>query len=111
LGVEMVAVEAAPIDRSPEAIAAGARLFSVACTSCHGTDAYGTPLAPALNNSTFLSQTPDAAIQQIIAQGVTGTKMPAWGGRLSETDINNLVAYLRSLESSAPPVAQAVTNP
>ncbi len=107
LGVEMVAVDAAPIDMSPEAIAAGAKLFSVACASCHGTDAYGTPLAPALNNSLFLSETPDAAIKQIIAQGVSGTKMPAWGGRLSDADLNALVAYLRSLESSAPPIVQS----
>ena len=110
MGVQMVAVEAAPIDMSPEAIAAGAKLYSVACTSCHGVDAYGTALAPALNNSVFLSQTPDAAIKQIIAQGVTGTKMPAWGGRLSDADLNSLVAYLRSLESSAPPIVAPVTG-
>jgi hypothetical protein len=43
---------------------------------------YGTPLAPALNNQTFLSQTPDAAIQQIIAGGVL-RHVDAGVGRLS----------------------------
>lgn len=105
-GVQIPVIEAAPVDMSPEAIALGARLFSLACAQCHGVDGYGTPLAPALNNQTFLADTPDAAIQQIIAGGVPGTKMPAWGGRLSEADIAALTAYLRSLEPTAPAIAR-----
>jgi mono/diheme cytochrome c family protein len=45
-----------------------------------------------------LSGTPDAAIQQIIAGGVSGTSMPAWGGYLTEADIAAITAYLRSME-------------
>jgi mono/diheme cytochrome c family protein len=99
-------IEAPPVDMSPEAVALGARLFSLACAQCHGAQGYGTPLGPALNNQTFLADTPDAAIQQIIAGGVPGTVMPAWGGRLSEADIAALTAYLRSLEPTAPAIAQ-----
>ncbi|MEI2776462.1 MAG: c-type cytochrome [Tetrasphaera sp.] len=62
-------------------------------------------MAPALNNQTFLSQTEDAAIQQIIAGGVPGTTMPAWGGYLSEADIAAITAFLRSLEENAPAMA------
>ncbi len=86
-------------------IADGQVLFNVACKSCHGLDGYGTRMAPALNNQAFLSETPDAAIYQIIANGVPETMMPAWGGRLDEARINSLVAFLRSLEETAPPVA------
>lgn len=105
-GVDIPVIEAAPVDMSPEAIALGARLYSLACAQCHGAQGYGTPLAPALNNQLFLSETPDAAIQQIIAGGVTGTKMPAWGGRLSEAEIAAITAYLRSLEPTAPAIAR-----
>jgi cbb3-type cytochrome c oxidase subunit III len=105
-GVAFMPVAAAPLDMSPEVIAVGEQLYHIACSSCHGAQGYGTALAPALNNQVFLAETPDAAIQQIIAQGVTGTKMPAWGGRLAEADINALVAYLRSLETNAPPIIQ-----
>ena len=107
-GVELPQIEVAPIDMSPEAIARGQQLFSIACSQCHGADGYGTRMAPALNSQQFLSQTSDAAIQQIIAQGVPGTVMPAWGGRLSEADIAAIVAYLRSLEPTAPEI---VTQP
>jgi mono/diheme cytochrome c family protein len=103
-GVEMPVIEVQQVDMSPEAIAQGERLFDIACAQCHGPDGYGTPLAPALNNQTFLGETPDAAIQQIIALGVSGTSMPAWGGRLSEADIAALTAYLRSLEPTAPAI-------
>lgn len=106
-GITLPVIEAAPLDTSPQAIANGQRLFSLLCTQCHGTDGYGSPIAPALNNQTFLSQTPDAAIQQIIAGGVTGTNMPAWGGYLTDADIAAITVYLRSLEATAPIVAPA----
>lgn len=106
-GVTLPVIEAVPLDASPEAIATGQRLFSLLCTQCHGTNGYGSPIAPALNNQTFLSQTPDAAIQQIIAGGVTGTNMPSWGGYLTEADIAAITVYLRSLAATAPVIAPA----
>ncbi len=105
-GIEIPVIEAAPVDMSPEAVALGARLFSLACAQCHGAQGYGTPMAPALNNRTFLEATSDAVIEQIIAGGVPGTVMPAWGGRLSEADIAALTAFLRSLEPTAPAIAR-----
>lgn len=104
-GIELPVIEAEPLDMSPEAIAQGEWLFNLTCSQCHGTGAYGSPMAPALNSQQFLADTPDAAIRQIIAQGVTGTAMPAWGGRLTDRDIDALVAYLRSLEPTAPATA------
>ena len=87
-----------------ELIAEGKRLFNIACKSCHGVDGYGTPMAPALNNQIFLSETPDAAIYQIIAGGVPDTLMPAWGSRLNDQSLQALVAFLRSQEETAPPI-------
>ncbi len=104
-GIRLPVIEAVPLDSSPQAIANGQRLFNMLCTQCHGIDGYGSPIAPALNNQTFLSQTPDAAIQQIIAGGVTGTTMPSWGGYLNDADIAAITAYLRSLEATAPIIA------
>lgn len=106
-GIALPTVEAAPIDMSPAAIATGQQLYSVLCAQCHGKTGYGTRLAPALNSKTLLEQTSNTAIQQIIAQGVQGTAMPAWGGRLSEADIAAITAYLRSLEPTAPAIVQS----
>ena len=105
-GVEFPEIEMPVFESTPEMIAAGDRLFHIACKSCHGVDAYGTPMAPALNTPTFLGETPDAAIYQIIAGGVPDTLMPAWGARLSEQDLNSLVAFLRSLEGNTQPILQ-----
>ena len=110
-GVELPESEVMTIPSSPELIAEGQRLFNITCKSCHGVDGYGTPMAPALNNEVFLSQTPDAAIYQIIAGGVPGTMMPAWGSRLSDSDIQALVAFLRSLEPTAPAIVPPVLEP
>lgn len=106
-GIEIPVVEAEPLDMSPEAITRGERLFDITCTSCHGVDGYGSPLAPALNNSLFLDETSDAAMRQIIAMGVSGTVMPAWGGRFSDTQIHDIIAYLRSLQPTSPTVTQS----
>ncbi len=57
-----------------------------------------------------LEQTPDAAIYQIIAGGVSGTLMPAWGNRLSDYDLQSLVAYLRSNAATAPSILPPITN-
>jgi mono/diheme cytochrome c family protein len=92
-------------------IAEGDRLFNIACKSCHGPDGYGSPMAPALNNHIFLAETPDAAIYQIIAGGVPESLMPAWGSRLTDQDIQSLVAFLRSMEPSAPAIVQPNLKP
>lgn len=109
-GIEMPVVEVPAIDMSPEAVAQGQWLYSLMCSQCHGVDGYGTPLAPALNNQTFLADTPDAAVQQIISLGVSGTAMPAWGGRLTDADIAALAAYIRSWEPTAPAMADPAVS-
>ncbi len=60
-----------------------------------------------MNDQTFLGPNSDAAIQAIIAGGVSGTTMPSWGGYLTEADIAAITAYLRSLQPTAPIVAPA----
>jgi len=103
-GIDFPEVEVMSIPSSPELIADGQQLFNIACKSCHGVDGYGSPMAPAVSNQLFLAETPDAAIYQIIAGGVPGTLMPAWGSRLDDYKLQSLVAFLRSMEPSAPPI-------
>ncbi|MBL7162849.1 MAG: c-type cytochrome [Anaerolineales bacterium] len=109
-GFDFPEVEVMSIPSSPELIAAGDRLFNIACKSCHGADGYGTRMAPALNNQIFLAETPDAAIYQIIAGGIPGTLMPGWGSRLNDQDLQSLVAFLRSQEASAPSILPPILD-
>ncbi len=89
-----------------EVIAAGEKLYDVACSNCHGSDGQGTRMAPALNVQSFLADTNDQAIKAIISQGVPDTRMPAWGGRLTDEELNSLVSFIRAWQPDAPAVAQ-----
>jgi cytochrome c oxidase cbb3-type subunit 3 len=89
-----------------DVIAAGGQLFTLACSHCHGRDGQGTRMAPALNVQSFLTETNDQAVKAIISQGVSNTRMPAWGGRLSDEELNSLVSFIRAWEPTAPAVAQ-----
>lgn len=110
-GIEIPQEEVFNIATTPEMIQEGQELFNIACKSCHGVDGYGTRMAPALNNQLFLSKTPDEAIYQIIANGVPGTLMPGWGGRLTDYDMQSLVAFMRSLETTAPSILPPIEEP
>lgn len=94
-----------PIPTTAESIALGGQLFAQNCSRCHGPEGQGTQRAPALNVKSFLTDTSDLAIQQIVTQGVPGTAMPVWGDRMTEADIQAIVGFVRQWEPTAPEVA------
>jgi len=100
-----------PIPSTEESIALGSQLYSANCSRCHGLDGQGTPRAPSLNVKSFLVDTTDQAIQQIITLGVPGTAMPAWGDRMTDAEIQAIVGFLRQWEATAPEVAQPLGPP
>ncbi|MEW6405208.1 MAG: c-type cytochrome [Chloroflexota bacterium] len=99
-----------PIPTTEESIALGTQLFAANCSRCHGPEGQGTPRAPSLNVKGFLTTTTDQAIQQIVTLGVPGTAMPAWGDRMTDTEIQAIVGFIRQWEPTAPEVAQ-LTRP
>ncbi len=95
-----------------EQIEQGLRLYQMNCASCHGlndgnvqVNLIGKPLV----NNTFIQEHDDVAIVEMIINGrgvddpmnTSGITMPAKGGNpnLTEEDIHNIVAYLRTLEN------------
>ena len=86
----------------------GASLYTSSCSSCHGPEGQGTPRAPALNVKGFLADTIDAAIQQIVMLGIPSTAMPAWGDRMTDSEIQAIVGFIRAWEPNAPEVAEPV---
>jgi mono/diheme cytochrome c family protein len=88
--------------------ASGRELFAGSCTGCHGTEGTGGGSAPTLNSKQFLTTATDAQIRLLISGGVPGSSMSAWsldyGGALTDQQISELVAYLRSLEAKAPSI-------
>ncbi len=85
----------------------GRTLFANNCSSCHGKGAVGGS-APVLYAKEFLKTSNDSQIQGLIAGGVPGTDMPAWGiefgGTLTDEAVRQVTTYLRSLEPTAPSV-------
>lgn len=73
----------------------GAVVYGENCASCHGTDGEGVT-APALGNPSALAHNKDEFIRYAIEKGRQDTPMQAWEGVLSEADIDNVTAYIRS---------------
>lgn len=88
------------------AIKAGHKLYADNCTLCHGDNGEGTEGRPALNDKALLDATDDSTLFSLISSGVPNTEMPAWnqanGGPLTNEDVRNLTAYVRSWQATAP---------
>lgn len=95
----------------------GKALFQKNCAACHGPDGeggHGTGvtfsrprdlpiLAPALNNKGFLAAAEDEMIKHTLMNGRKGTPMISFlKAGLSESDINDVVSYVRSFEKHTP---------
>jgi mono/diheme cytochrome c family protein len=94
-----------PVPSTPESIKEGARVYAVWCRSCHGLRARGDGIAappgakPAnLTDADWKHGGTDAAIFKTIREGIAPFEvMKPQKGNISDTDIWNIVNYLRSL--------------
>ena len=95
-----------PVASSPESIKAGQQLFQKNCRFCHNADAKGNgPMAPEGTHPSNLTDdkwdrgSTDGEIFLVIRDGA-GPKfdMKGYKSKMSETDIWNIVNYLRSLQ-------------
>ncbi len=91
-----------------EEIKAGKTVFLKVCQSCHGASGKGDgPAAAGLDpkpadftdpgHSRYYS---DMGRLHIIRKGIKGSVMVGWENILSETEINNVYAYVRSLRGA-----------
>jgi cbb3-type cytochrome c oxidase subunit III len=77
-------------------------LFEKHCDTCHGKDGRAKTFKAKFNHARNLTdakwqtEVSDERIFNSITNGKG--KMPAWGKKLSETQINALVAYIRKLK-------------
>lgn len=90
------------VEVSTRAVATGKVLFGT-CASCHGPDAKGrVGVGPRLASESYLAAASDAFLLDTIREGRAGTTMVAWKDRFSASQIEALVAYLRSLHDVEP---------
>ena len=74
---------------------AGRRLFQGMCVECHGIGGTGGD-APSLNRPRLQHAPDDAALANVIANGIPNTAMPRIR-RFTEGELQQLVAYVRSI--------------
>ena len=92
----------------PAAIVRGEALFSQNCAVCHGADARGDgPSAASLSRppanltSGHSLMHSDDDYDYWITNGIEGTDMPGFGGKLQDGEIRDVIAYVRSLQQTA----------
>ncbi len=84
-----------PMEKDPEAVAAGRILFEQHCTECHGDAAQGGKKGPSLRVAAVQS-VESGAIFWILTNGVVRKGMPVWS-KLPEPQRWQLVSYIKSL--------------
>ena len=120
-----------PVAATPESIAAGKKAYDANCASCHGNRAQGAEKAgvlisiiqeqggrqpPDLTDDRWDHGSTDGEIYTVTRKGIPPTMMAGWVGRISDTDIWNIVNYIRALAANkeltvAPAVADASATP
>ncbi|MBO6688495.1 MAG: c-type cytochrome [Henriciella sp.] len=98
----------------------GAQIYQEQCATCHGANGEGGT-GTALGNVTMLATSPDVFLKAAIVKGRNDTAMPAFENTLAETEIDAVVAFLRSRAQgwdassmkfdTPPPLDQIVLNP
>lgn len=104
LTVEQARARKNPVNSAtPESIANGRRLYSIACAPCHGPDGKGDgPVAtkfvppPDLRKGVIVQKESDGFLQRYIGQG--GALMPGHSEALSPREQWDVVNYIRSLQ-------------
>lgn len=99
-----------PADRpfSMESLMRGARLYQEQCAQCHGPDAQGHPdwqnpqvtAAPPLNGTGNEWKRTKAELVNTILNGAVrdgAPVMPAWKGRLTQQEVEDIVAWFQAL--------------
>ena len=76
-----------------------AATYKAKCAACHGSDGTGSPAGQKMGIRDFASPEVKAQSDAQLAEVITNGKgkMPPYGTKLKDTEIKELVTYIRSL--------------
>jgi mono/diheme cytochrome c family protein len=84
-----------PLEKDPDAVAAGKVLFEEHCAECHGENAFGSKKAPSLR-AEEVQAAPPGSLFWILTNGIVRKGMPVWS-KLPEPQRWQLIRYIKSL--------------
>ncbi|MFZ3339450.1 MAG: cytochrome c [Terriglobales bacterium] len=106
-----------PIQPTESNLLAGARLYRDKCADCHGrpdnpVSDYGrsfNPRAPQFMQHPF--RVPEDKTFFFVKHGVRWSAMPAWGNIMADSEIWQVVTFLKSADNLPPAVQQELHKP
>jgi len=98
-----------PLEKDPDAVLAGGKLFDLHCAECHGEMAEGTKKGPSLRVDPVQQATP-GTLFWLLTNGVVRRGMPVWS-KLPEPQRWQLVSYIKSLTPAKKAVSDTGTSP
>lgn len=93
----------------------GHQIYGEKCASCHAIDG-GGQIGPNLTDKFWLHGDGSLlAIARVVGEGVPAKGMPPWKGMLKKEELQNVVAYVKTLQGKNPaapksPQGEAVEN-
>lgn len=113
VALALACIACEPRDQTP--VGRGARVFARTCSGCHGADGKGvmriglTKPPRDLTNAEFHTQVTDEQLRRVIRVGKN--QMPAFGGLMGDEDLNNVIAFIRTLPPGAKPAPPREASP
>lgn len=85
--------------KDPQKIEMGKTTFAQNCAPCHGDKGQGV-IGPNLTDSAWIHGSSAMEIRNSISKGVLEKGMPAWQSVLGDRKINELVAFILSIQNT-----------
>jgi len=84
--------------KDPARVAHGQTVFASKCVSCHAPDG-GGGIGPNLADNYWIhGKGQPLVVFEVVSKGVLDKRMPPWGGILTSDEMNDVVAYVKTLK-------------
>ena len=89
------------LSQDSEHVAQGKVVFAARCAVCHGPEAQGV-IGPNLTDNYWIHGAKLEQLRTVIENGVLDKGMLAWKGILSAEEIDNVIAFIHTLQGTTP---------
>ena len=94
------------LSKDREAVEEGREVYARNCVACHGADGGGV-IGPNLTDDAWINGGAPSAIHYTVVVGVLAKGMPGWERLLKPEELDQVVAYVISLQGTKPATPKA----